>query len=296
MPANLISNPLRYPGNKSALAGYISLVLEENLLAGCTFYEPFAGSAAVTIELADRGLIGKGILIEKDPLLYAFWKSVFNNTEELIEEIEKVEVSIKNWNNFYKFTKVRELNKVNFLEIALAGIFLNRTSYSGIIGGGPLGGQKQESIYKIGCRFNKERVARNISEISKLRDKIEVYYGDALSLTSKFEQNIRSEPSFVYFDPPYFEKGKSLYRFHFDEVDHINLASFLLNKKYPWLLSYDDHYEVRSLYKNSNSFQELYLDYSASRSKKGKEILISNLKIPPLKFLQGVASPEPASY
>ena len=34
-------SPLRYPGGKALLAGYISDILEAHLLVGCTFYEPY---------------------------------------------------------------------------------------------------------------------------------------------------------------------------------------------------------------------------------------------------------------
>lgn len=77
------TNPLRYPGAKRSLVGYIDALLEANNLLGCTFYEPYAGSAAVGLELLQRNRIGHLVLCEKDILLYAFWHCVFHNTETL---------------------------------------------------------------------------------------------------------------------------------------------------------------------------------------------------------------------
>ena len=50
-------NPLRYPGAKRSLVSYIDTLLEANHLQGCTFYEPYAGSAAVGLELLQHGHI-----------------------------------------------------------------------------------------------------------------------------------------------------------------------------------------------------------------------------------------------
>jgi hypothetical protein len=43
-------------------------------------------------------------------------------------------------------------------DIAVKCLFLNRTTFSGILHGraGPMGGRKQQSDYKIDCRFNKD--------------------------------------------------------------------------------------------------------------------------------------------
>ena len=42
-------------------------------------------------------------------------------------------------------------------EMAVKCLFLNRTTFSGILHGraGPIGGRRQVSRYDIGCRFNK---------------------------------------------------------------------------------------------------------------------------------------------
>ena len=91
------TNPLRYPGAKRSLVGYIDALLEANNLLGCTFYEPYAGSAAVGLELLQRNRIGHLVLCEKDILLYAFWHCVFHNTETLCNLIEATPITIDTW-------------------------------------------------------------------------------------------------------------------------------------------------------------------------------------------------------
>ena len=74
-----IKNPLRYPGAKSKLYDYIRKLIIAEHRTGCTFYEPFAGSAAVSLLLLEHEIINKAVLNELDPLLYNFWFSVFNH-------------------------------------------------------------------------------------------------------------------------------------------------------------------------------------------------------------------------
>ena len=63
-----MKNPLRYPGAKSKLFTYVKKLLEVEGLRGCTFYEPFAGSATLSLQLLEDGIIDNAIINEKDPL------------------------------------------------------------------------------------------------------------------------------------------------------------------------------------------------------------------------------------
>ena len=84
-----ITNPLRYPGAKSKLAPYIKKVIESENLKGCVLYEPYAGSAAISLALLDSDTISKAVINELDPLIYHFWYSVMHDSENLITLIGK---------------------------------------------------------------------------------------------------------------------------------------------------------------------------------------------------------------
>lgn len=283
MPNNRISSPLRYPGSKSSLTDYIAAIIEENLLSGCKIYEPYAGSAVVSLEMLIRGFAQHAVLVERDPLIYAFWKAVFECTEELCEEINQLDVTIETWESFQLYKEVIKPEGHDILQLGLACLFFNRTNFSGIIGAGPIGGRNQSSNYSIDCRFNKGRIIQQIREISCLKEKISIYFGDALEFMKNKEKEIENGFSFVYIDPPYYAQGKKLYRYYYDDNSHKNLASYILKKEFPWLISYDDHPKIRMLYADKVS-QPIYLDYSLKSSRKGSELLISNLVIPPLSF------------
>lgn len=276
------TSPLRYPGGKSLLSTYVSGVLEENLLAGCTFYEPYAGGASVSLDLLRMGFVDKAVLIERDPLVFAFWHSVFNATEALCAAIEACPVTLDTWHALQATKAVDDPTKSTYtlLQLGLAGLFFNRTNFSGIIGAGPIGGQAQTSAYKINCRFNKTALIRQIKAAYLLAPRVSVYFGDALTFLRKNAAKISAGFSFVYIDPPYYTQGRKLYRHHYTDDDHATLAAYITSQGYPWLVSYDDHPRVRELYA-SKQMQPIYLDYKVKSSRTAQELVISNLVIPP---------------
>lgn len=277
-----MKNPLRYPGAKSKLFDYVKSLIEVEGLTGCTFYEPFAGSASLSWMLLEANIVENVVINEKDPLLYHFWKAVFENTEELIQKIEQTEISIETWKVCAKYKDLQYLIGKNSVEIGYAGLFLNRTNFSGILKANPIGGIEQQSNYKIDCRFNKNKVVEAIKSIAKHANKVTVSNDDAVEFMRKFLKYKRNRKTFVYIDPPYYKEGPGLYRYFYTEKQHQELAKFIKTKAFPWLLSYDDVHEIRKLY-NRRTCVNLYLDYSVKTSKKGKEILISNLEIPPME-------------
>jgi DNA adenine methylase len=284
------TSPLRYPGGKSLLSTYVSGVLEENLLAGCTFYEPYAGGASVSLDLLRMGFIDKAVLIERDPLVYAFWHSVFNDTDKLCAAIEACPVTLETWHELQATRAVDDPAKSTFtlLQLGLAGLFFNRTNFSGIIGAGPIGGQGQKSAYKINCRFNKTALIRQIRAAALLAPRVTIRFGDALAFLRKNAAKLSAGFSFVYIDPPYYMQGRKLYRHHYTDADHEALAKYITTQGYPWLVSYDDHPRIRELYA-SKQMQPIYLDYKVKSSRTAQELVISNLVIPPPVYAGSVS-------
>jgi len=95
-------NPLRYPGGKTFLVNYIYRVLDTNSITDCTFYEPYAGSAAVSIEFLLKEIVKKIVIVEKDPLIYSFWKSVVEHTDELCKKIDELDICWKHGINCFR--------------------------------------------------------------------------------------------------------------------------------------------------------------------------------------------------
>lgn len=256
-------------------------LLKQAELIGCTFYEPYAGSASLSLMLLENDVVKNAVINERDPLLYSFWDAVFHYTDELIHLIEHTPVTLETWYLISEYRQPQHLIGKTPVEKGFAGLFLNRTNFSGILKANPLGGKKQTSQYKIDCRFNKDRIIESIIELSGFSDRISIHGDDALDFLKSELKYKRRNACFVYLDPPYYKAGPELYRYYYTKEDHKNLAGYIKKQAFNWLISYDDDPEIRKLYKKSQ-FVDLYLDYSVRTSKRGAEILISNLKIPPL--------------
>jgi len=284
----LSTNPLRYPGGKYFLSNYISQVLESHLLKGCTFYEPYAGSAAVSLEMLFRGLADRIVIVEKDPLIYSFWKAVLDHTERLCEAINRLDISVNTWHVFEPYKYAQTPLEYSTVELGLAGLFFNRTNYSGILQANPIGGKTQSSEYKIDCRFKKATIISHIKKIACSREKITVKWADAIQYLETSLGLLHKTNCFVYIDPPYYQKGKSLYRYYYRDQDHKNLSELIKKCQFPWLISYDEHPFITALYfgqVNNFCLQKIYCDYSANQYKRSaNEILISNLIIPPPQY------------
>jgi DNA adenine methylase len=265
-----ILSPLRYPGGKKRLAGYVAAAIRLNGLRPKLFVEPFAGGASVALQLLNDGLVERIALGERDPLLASFWKTVFTDHEWLVRALRETEPTLANWDRFKRGPHRDERSR------ALACIFLNRTSFSGIIapGGGPLGGRAQASAYKLGCRYSVETLARRITQAASLSDRVLfVNQGDWRHTLRRVKAR-RFGPGEVlyYFDPPFYYKADKLYRFYFDRAEHRRLHDALGELGQPWFLSYDAAPPIVELYReNGIGPKRVELLYSAANSEKPAE-------------------------
>lgn len=275
-----ILSPLRYPGGKRRLAGYIAATIRLNGLRPKLFVEPFAGGASVALQLLNDGLVESIALGEKDPLLAGFWKTVFTDHEWLIEKLRDTEPTLINWDRFKNGQHRTDRQR------ALACIFLNRTSFSGIIapGAGPLGGRKQQSAYPIGCRYAVELITRRITQAAQLANRVLfVNHGDWRHTVRRVKTR-RYQPNEVlyYFDPPFYYKANDLYRFFFDDANHRRLHDALGTLGQPWLLSYDAAKPIIEMYRqNGIGPKRVELLYSAANSgelTEMQELIVTSLQ------------------
>ena len=271
--------PLRYPGGKATLINYVEKFLTSNNISLDSIMEPYAGTASISIGLLRDNIVPHAYINDADQMVYAFWKTIIDNNKEFIEMVNSVDVTLDTWFNFKKYLIDNPLGKYNQKDVAMAFLFLNRTSFSGIIKAGPLGGKNQNSKYGISCRFNRKRITDKIHFLSQFSDKINVYNKDGI----KFMRNMIKEYSdaFIYVDPPYYKVGKFLYNVYFTQEQHEELANYLKSiEEQPWLLSYNNEDFILNLYSEKNN-QEIYLDYHSGHYRtKIKEYVFSNRVTP----------------
>jgi DNA adenine methylase len=275
-------SPLRYPGAKRWMSGYILRAITQNKLFPDLFIEPFAGGASVSLALLHFNLVERIALIDRDPLLAAFWHTVFFDTDWLIDQVEKTEVSVKKWE------QLKKQEHKTIRQKAFACLFLNRTSFSGILApnAGPIGGKSQRSKYKIDCRFNKFTIIKRILRVAQYRDRVEfvwnLHWRTALYKANKMQKRGKLPNKLLYYlDPPFYNKSAALYSYHFDHDDHLILRDFLFSLEHPWILSYDSHPEIISMYKDGGlkvcDVNLIYTTCHKGQRGIGKEVIFSNL-------------------
>ena len=263
-------SPLRYPGGKNKLWKYASNLISSNSLNGCTYVEPYCGGAAVALSLLFNGHVSRIVINDYDRSIYAFWHSVLNFPNELCELITNTDVNIENW--YAQRDIQNEKQNCDLLTLGFSTLFLNRTNYSGIIKGGVLGGLNQTGDYKIDCRFNKGKLITKIHQIADFRDRIELYNLDTLDLIENIIPMINNE-CFIFFDPPYFNKGSQLYVNFYNHDDHLKLSKKIsdIDDSIYWIVTYDRTPEIENMYPNRNKVYDL--NYSAGKCGKGQEIM-----------------------
>ncbi|MDP1803137.1 MAG: DNA adenine methylase [Bacteroidota bacterium] len=271
-------SPLRYPGGKGKIANFIKSIFEKNLLNDGCYVEPYAGGASVALSLLFGEYASQIIINDFDKAIFSFWHSVLNKPDELCKLINDTPVTVDEWRHQ---KEIQKRKKISYLELGFSTFFLNRTNRSGIIKAGVIGGNDQKGNYKIDARFNKKELISRIERIAKYRDRITLYNLDAIELIKTISKNLPTQ-TLIYFDPPYYVKGKDLYVNAYKHDDHV-LVSKMINgiSKHKWLVSYDNAPEIKKMYKTNKKFT-YYLNYSAVNSTSGNEVMIysENLFIP----------------
>lgn len=268
---------LRYPGSKARFVGFIENSIRLNKPKFDVFVEPFCGGASVSIALLEKGVVDNISLNDADPLISHLWDCIFSpiHAEWLIEKVKTIPLTVDEWK------RQKALEPSSPRESALKCLYLNRTSFNGILHkAGPIGGWHQEKR-TIDARFNREKLAIRIKELSLLSDRvISVSNNDWKSYCNRIQEGW---DTFFYFDPPYYHKADALYGYYFNEKEHENLKDYLNQLNASWLLSYDDAPEVRALYKNHQGRARV-IDSTYSThpmggaSFIGRELFFSNLQ------------------
>jgi DNA adenine methylase len=249
--------PLAYIGGKNRLAKQIIALLPEHQ----TYIEAFAGGAQVFFHKQPSKV---EVLNDLDFEIVNFFRVCQHHYEELVRYLKYSLVS-RHWYDLLAAT-----NPDSLTDVQRAGRFfyLQKNSFGGLI-------LKQHYHYGVIQRpnYNPSRVPEIIKAAHERLRQVQI---ESLPYEQILERYDRPTTLF-YLDPPYWQR--KLYKFNFTDEDFRHLENRLRALKGRFILSLDDHPEVRRIFGHWH-LAPVEMTYTA-QTKTGKrygELLITNFK------------------
>jgi DNA adenine methylase len=252
------------------MAGLLSQLRQLNGIGDRAIAEPFAGGAGASLSLLFLEETPEIYINDADRAIHDFWWALLNRPRPFAEMISTTRISMAEWRR--QRDVYRNHGRMTRLRRGFATFYLNRCNRSGIImNGGPIGGVAQMGKWKLNARFNKNELRARCGKISEYGDRIHISGLDGI----EFIKQQDPASTFYFIDPPYYEKGKTLYLNALDAEYHLALAACLKSiTDAAWVLTYDDCPEIREMYRDWTNIRPFSLRYAASERRSGNEILI----------------------
>ncbi len=221
-----------YQGSKRRLAPQILKSIEYSSVG--TLFEPFAGSAAVTLASASSGLADNYVISDKYQPLMHLWELIVDNPDYVYSEYNKLWTSQLDDPKSY-FLKIR--SKFNQDKDPVKLLYLIARCVKNSIRFNSNGEFNQSSDNRrLGMKPQKVRL-ESMAISSLLKNKVSIVADDFLEIISMATSN-----DLVYMDPPW--QGTSLnkdprYAYILDLNSLISGIELLNKKEVPFILSFD---------------------------------------------------------
>ena len=263
------SSPLRYPGGKRRLVPFISLLIKKSGIVAPIYIEPFAGGAGVGLELLFNGEVDEIVINDYDKAIYSMWRAILTETHKFVNLIKAATFDDNEWRR-QKHIYLTQNSKYS-LELGFATFYLNRTNRSGILSAGPIGGHNQTGNYRMDVRFNKDDLIKRVYKVASYKHKIHLYNQDVRSFVKYYGAKYFYR-AFIYFDPPYYQKGKQLYKNFLNHKDHVEIKDLVVKLQCPWIVTYDNASEIKDMYNDYPAYKyDLY--YGVANGGTNSEII-----------------------
>jgi DNA adenine methylase len=226
-----IPHPIPYQGSKRNLATHICLLFPPKIK---TLYEPFAGSAAITLYAARHDLAQSFVVGDSLPQLIELWQRIVSAPNSVAAEYENIWKGQKEGDLTY-FNKIRSRfnengNPVDLLYL-ITRCVKNAVRFN-------RHGKFTQSADKRRLGMHPTKMCSAVNGASYLlKGKVEFYCGDFKNTISAATKH-----DLVYMDPPYqgTTYGRDKRYFAQLEREHlIDALSDLNDRSVPFLLSYD---------------------------------------------------------
>jgi DNA adenine methylase len=251
-----MKSPLAYIGGKSQLSKQIVGMMPEHQ----AYCELFAGAAWVFFR---KEPVKYEVLNDLDGELVAFYRVVQNHLEEFLRQFRWV-LSSREW--FEDWKRQQEAGGLTDIQKAARYYYLQRHAFGGRVRGRVYGAAPMDRP-----RINLLRIEEEMSEVHLRLARVVI---ENLPWQDFIKRYDRAQ-MFFYLDPPYYKAP--FYNHNLEQADYHEMADVLAGLKGRFILSINDHPEMRKAFKAFEA-KQVAVDYSISRTKitKARELLIRN--------------------
>jgi DNA adenine methylase len=283
---SIVNSIIKWAGGKRRIAHFLSRFCPEVI---DQYFEPFLGSGALFLYLAQTRPRFKAILSDSNNELINAYKCVRDNVDDLIGALEIHE------SNYYRHPEeyyyyIRDIYRpAGNIESACRLLFLNKTCYNGLYRVNKSGSfNVPHGTYKNPVICNRKKL-HDFSEILKRTD---------VEIICDYYQNVTQRcglADFVYLDPPYFPLSKTCYFKDYTKDEFGYMEQKILAKEFKRLsssirctvlLSNSKSPFITDLYKGFNIMTlstARPINCNASNRLRHQELLITNKVLPTQK-------------
>jgi DNA adenine methylase len=251
------NSPLTWLGGKSRFRRIIIPLIPPH----ATYVEAFAGAAWVLFG-KDPAASKTEVLNDIDGELINFYRIIQKKQNRFLKGFEWLLVS----REIFKELQKVDPSCLSPEERAVRFFYLIKASING----------KGDCFLSAPGKkpsLNLEALEEMVRRVHERLRRVTIEHLDFEKLISLYDR----PETFWFLDPPYW--GMHHYRFNFKEPQHLRLAELLGRLQGEFILTYNDHPEIRRLYK-AFRIETVELTYTAQTftagAKKGKELLIRN--------------------
>lgn len=226
-------SPFRYPGGKSWLTPIIRKWL--GFQSSNVLVEPFAGGASASLIAVIENYTDRAILIEKDEGVAAVWQTILSPfVHRFIDRILEFKISATS------VADVLSTRPRTRLSLAFQTIVKNRCRRGGILAGSAGLLIRGERDRGLSSRWYPETIAKRISLIHGLRDRIEIKRSDGLLALESL--GVAKKKIKLFVDPPYPKLMHTAARplYNYCALDHSRVFNTLKSAKHDFLMTYED--------------------------------------------------------
>ena len=251
-----MNSPLAYIGGKSKLANTIIDMMPEHK----AYCEVFAGAAWVFFK---KPISKFEVINDLDSDLVTFYRVLQNHLEEFLRQFKWL-LSSREW--FEDWKKQQDAGGLTDIQRAARYYYLQRLCFGGRVRGRSFGAGPMHSP-----RINLLRLEEELSAVHLRLVRVSIEH-----LTwEKFISRYDKPETLFYCDPPYYKCP--FYAHNLELADFKKMASVLAGIKSRFILSINDHPDIREVFKEFG-VKPVSLNYTVSKGKHttGRELLITN--------------------